>query len=67
MSCWNWPSGFREEDEIVKSLHDKNGQQTNFDQNSSLVPTAPVSLKVFTQTTHKTKTLKRKAHISFVA
>ena len=47
---WNWPSGSGEEDENVKSLRQRwqrqwqqDGQQTNFDQKSSLEPLAQVN------------------------
>ena len=45
---WNWPCGSGEEDENVKSLrhndnNDDDGQGTNFDQKSSLEPSAQVS------------------------
>ena len=39
---WNWPGGSREEDKNVKSLRQQQRQQqlTNFDQKSSLEPSA---------------------------
>ena len=45
---WNWPSGSGEEDENVKVYDNDDdnidvGQQTNFDQKSSLEPLAQVS------------------------
>ena len=46
---WNWPSGSGEEDEMWKVYddnddnNDDDGQRTNFDQKSSLEPSAQVN------------------------